>query len=447
MKLFLYLFYHSVRNLVLLAFRIFYRKTAFFHRDRLKVNGPTVVVSNHPSTMTDPLNVAARMNTMVHFLANGGLFQHWFSNWFFSTFYCIPIERPVDAGKRKINNAESFARCDEFLSGGGCLYIAPEGGSHIERRLQRLKTGTARIALSAENKNNFKLGLVIRPVGLDYSDQTRFRNDVVVNPGEVICVADYEQAYREDPIAAVRQLTADLTEQLEALVIHTQDDQEDKWLRELEAIQQAFEPLDIKAHFTRTCQTLNQLQSFRQTGREFENWKNDLEKLQTKLKEQGTDHLSLYEARQENLLNKNRQGLLALILGFPLFLYGWINNWLANATLGYLAEWLKPPKLYIGYQSTIKLMGSLVFYPLFYGLQFYLVQRLGGNGWLTLAYALLLFPTGIFAWRYRARWQAWRKGRNLLTWQAKASSEVKSGMAMQEGIMNRLQQAEVKAVE
>ena len=445
-KLFLYSFYHSVKNLILVAFRIFYRKTVFIRRDRLRVDRPTILVTNHPSTMTDPLNAAARMNTMVHFLANAGMFQHWFSNWFFSTFYCIPIGRSIDkTGKRKVDNEDSFARCDDFLTGGGCLYIAPEGGSHFERRLQRLKTGTARIALSAENKNDFQLGLVLRPVGLAYSAQTDFRSDVLVNSGAVLRVADYEQSYREDPIEAVQQLTADLTERLRDLVIHTQDDEEDTTLRQVEAIQQASEPLDWESHVHRTRETLKRLQQLRREKETYANWRERLTQLETALTERGSDYRSLHDAGQGVLRASNRRRALALILGLPLFLYGWINNYLANAIPGFLAQWSMPPRLYIGYQSTVKLMSALIFYPLFYGIQLYLVQRWGGQWWLTALYLLSLYPTGIFAWRYRARWRTWRRAVRMLEWRGKAAETVDRWVATQRDLLSDLAQIKAEA--
>ena len=108
-----------------------------------------------------------RSNRQVAFLANASLFASSFANWFLSQ-YCVPIQRKTDVANKNVDNDKSFERCDAFLSNGGCLYIAPEGTSDMERRLRPIKTGTARIALSAEAKNAFQLGLKIIPVGLTY---------------------------------------------------------------------------------------------------------------------------------------------------------------------------------------------------------------------------------------------------------------------------------------
>ncbi len=435
MKLFLYLFYHSVRNLALFSFRIFYRKTVILQKEKWKIKQPTILVSNHPSTMTDPINVAGRFgDTMVHFLANASMFKHWFTNWFFNTFYCIPIERPKDVGGRKISNADSFAKCDAFLSGGGCLYIAPEGVSNLERRLQELKTGTARIALSAEAKNNFQLGLQILPVGLSYSAPTDFRSDVLMNIGEGIVVKPYEQAYAEDPVATVRRLTADLEKAMEALILHTADKTEDVLLAHIESIQQAAEPLEVSAHFFRTQQTLEQLQALRKTAAPtFQKLVEETKTLAETLVKNNTNQVALYAASKNNLAAEKNKNSATLLLGFPLFIFGYINHFLANYIPGLLARKIK---IYRGYQSTIKLFSGLVFYPLFYFSQAALVHHFFGEWWITLLYLLLLYPLALFTWSYLNRWSLWRAARQLEQWKKTAIEEVQKWIGVQQNILD-----------
>ena len=112
---------------------------------------------------------------------------------------------------------------------GGCLYIAPEGTSVMEYHLRPLKTGTARIALRAEAKNNFQLGLTILPIGLTYSAPTDFRSEVVVNVGKLIHVGDYQALFEEDSFKAARKITKDLQQKLADLVYNTENDDEEEF--------------------------------------------------------------------------------------------------------------------------------------------------------------------------------------------------------------------------
>ena len=103
----LYLFFNFVKGLVLIVCRLFYAKKYFINPAPLKkIKRPAIIVSNHPSTLMDPLNVSKEVNGIVFFLANAGMFKHWFSNWFFSTCYCIKIERKEDVGAKRMDETK-----------------------------------------------------------------------------------------------------------------------------------------------------------------------------------------------------------------------------------------------------------------------------------------------------------------------------------------------------
>lgn len=200
---------------------------------------PCIVVTNHPGTLLDPLNTAVRLDFPVHFLANASIFRNRFTNWFFNTFYCIPIERYQDTGGRPLDNAASFRRAVDHLSAGGSLYIAPEGTSYIDRHLRKIKTGTARIALEAEQSASFELGLTILPIGLNYRDPTVIRSELLVKFGDPIQVSEYGELQEADPVAAVQALTERIRQSLAMLMIDTQDATEEAHLKTLEALWRA----------------------------------------------------------------------------------------------------------------------------------------------------------------------------------------------------------------
>jgi len=194
------LVYGFAKFLVIASTRIFFSPIYQKGEERFnRKNRPTILSSNHPNTMLDCLNVAERIPwQMTHFLGNANMFQGKFANWFFTTFFVIPIQRKQDTGDRKFDNKKSFAKVNAFLESGGALFIAPEGGSNIARRLRPLKSGTARMALNAEYENDFQLGLGILPIGQNYTDQLSFRSQLFINVGEPIVVADYKDAYEKD---------------------------------------------------------------------------------------------------------------------------------------------------------------------------------------------------------------------------------------------------------
>ena len=119
-------------------------------------------------------------------------------------------------------NDDSFARCRAELAAGGALALFPEGVSHSDPQLRPLKTGAARIALSAEAEHDGKLGVTIVPVGLYYERKTMFRSSVLLAVGEPLAVAPLLADYRRDERAAVTALTETIDARLDEVVLQAE---------------------------------------------------------------------------------------------------------------------------------------------------------------------------------------------------------------------------------
>ena len=101
------------------------------------------------------------------------------------------------------------------MEGNNSLMLFPEGTSYHELKLRKIKTGGARIALSVEKKNNYDLGVRIIPIGLYYSNPSKFRSKIYVNTGGLIDVRDFKETYEKDEVAGVQALTRRIKESLE----------------------------------------------------------------------------------------------------------------------------------------------------------------------------------------------------------------------------------------
>lgn len=406
--------YPTLKGLVRLVFFIFFKETTILHPERLNFQGPTLLVSNHPNTLLDPLNVASRIPRRAYFLANAGLFKSAIGNWFFNTFYCIPIERPKDVNGKRIQNDQAFARCDEFLSGGGCLYIAPQGGSDMVRRVGKLKTGTARIGLSAESNNGFQLGLKIVPVGLNYSNPLKFRENVLLHVGEAIEISDYQDDFLKDGFLAAKKITTDLEESFSDLIIDTEDEAENQLLATLERIAKTDHSYSPKQAYAHAQATLHKIKIVRKNDPlHFDQLHQKAAIYQERIKR---FHLT-DEAVARPITSVSK--MLGLLLGFPFFLYGWVNNFLAAYIPAFVA---KNAGLYIGYTATIKIMLGLFTFPIFYGVQAWLLSLLGLPTWALIIYLISLPPLGLFAWNYLEQHNSWRAQQVAVRLKAKASA-------------------------
>ncbi len=393
--------YAFVWSLAFVTSKVFYSKYVTRNKKGFRIKNPTILVSNHPNTLYDPFMAAVPVNRFVHFLANAGLFEIPVLGSFLGSTYGIKVERRQDVDKDgvKLNNEHAFRFAEDFLTKGGCLYIAAEGGSDIPRRIRRFKTGSARIALSTEDKNDFKLGLEILIVGLNYEDQRNFRTSIFRNVGEPIKVADFEEVYRKDKFQAVEELTAAMQKRAQDLTIHTRDDEEDAFMRKLEEVTQTENSLPLDLAYDRTKKMIDNWQKLKDEKTvEANSFKSKVEQYFSFLqKNKIRDSIVIKTQKSSAKMNWVMRSIF-LILGFLPFLYGWVNNFLANYTPALINKKLK---LHPAYTSTVKILSGIFTYLIFYGLQVWVFKKYFTESWMTWAYLGSLVVTGLFAWWYK----------------------------------------------
>lgn len=381
MNIFLHLIYNFLKVLVLLVLRIFFRKIKFIHKERLRYTQPCILVSNHPNTLLDPLIPSAFAGKKVFFLANASLFKGAFSNWFFSTFYCIPVYRPQDKGYKPGKNENSFEKAENHLLKGGTLYVAPEGTSYIERRLRPIKTGTARIALQAAAREGFNSELRILPVGLNYEAQTRFWKNMLVHVGEAISVNGYQSLYEKDAFEAVKALTAELHSKMEALVISIPSVWESRLFR-------AWEKLFSNLH------GLSMAEQFYASKNQQEFLKQNPEAKTAFYDRLFTYHTFMFAHKLSDDAFQKKDKIWALLLLQILFLPLALAGILLHFPFFFFQLFLekKVSSLYIGYRSAWLVLSGLLFLPCMYGLENLALNTFTGwdNGWLLFTTAGLI---------------------------------------------------------
>lgn len=384
--------YEILKAIVKVSLRIYYSKTTFEHRERGYFKNPCIVISNHPSTVMDPLNAVAWIGPQVKFLANASLFKTRFTNWFFSTFYCIKVERYQDTGGKPLNNIKAFEMARKHLEEGKPLFVAPEGGSFPYRELRQIKTGFARIAFDAESSNDFNLGLTILPIGLNYEKPKHFRNEIFTKFGAHIYISDFQKDYEVDPKKAVRKLTDYVSEKLSELLIVTKSREEEELQRNLETILRTEKSLSPSEDLTRSQ---NLLQKMRFMEKENQS---AFEKFRTKT---NSYFEKLKNSKISNKTLKNRKvGLLeipVLIIGFPIFLIGFLTNFFPTFIPGQINKRFNKDE---SYDSTFKYVSGLVMFPLFYSLQIKLIEYLFEIDFNSLIYFTAFLLTGFFAEHY-----------------------------------------------
>ena len=89
---------------------------------------------------------------------------------------------------------------------------------------------------------------------------------------------------------------------------------------------------------------------------------------------------------------------LLMIIGYPAFAYGIVNNFLANYIPALINKKLK---LHAAYTSAVKILSGIFTYLIFYGLQIWVFKQFFTEGWMTWVYIFSLVVTGLFAWWFK----------------------------------------------
>jgi len=447
--------YDFLKFLLRLTVRVYFKRITIRNAELIPEGVPIIFAPNHPSAFMDPIIVATSIKTQVHFLAAGEAFANPIVAWLFKQLYMIPVYRPAIQPELAHKNLEVFDKCYHHLEKRGAMLIFPEGNSKTEPRLRKIKTGVARIALSVEARNNYKLGVLVVPVGLNYTNPHKFHSEVFVNIGKPIKVSEYFEQYIEDEYAGVSALTAHLQQRLERNSIFIKDAKFDRLIRHISIIykSQLKDEMGITVEerdkdFLVTKEIIEAVNHYQDIDpHRIEVLKAKMEvyfrkvrylKLSDRmLKPATTSHgnTAKWNQKQESsLLNT----LLFFILGFPLHAFGWINNIVPFKLTGLVTN---ISRVRVDFYGSVLLISGLFIYLFFYGLLITAVILLLGNWWLSLFYAALLPLSGLFTLSYVGRYRKAKGTWLLLSIFYKQSAHIATLIKEREEILEGLNEA------
>lgn len=248
------------------ALRWYYREVTIEGLEHVPADAPLLVVSNHPNQLVDALLVGTSLQRDVLFTGKAILLDHPALAFLMRRLPFVPLRRAHDE-RRKLEerqhaagaarggppehhdivappaerhhsdaatgagvppspdpsrNAASFAAIHDALARRQAVLIFPEGISHHQPQLAPIKTGAARIALSARDERGIH-DLRIVPVGLNFEDKGAPRTRVLVRIGAPIDVDAWRPAPGE---GAVDGLTRDIDEAMRAVTLNFATDAE-----------------------------------------------------------------------------------------------------------------------------------------------------------------------------------------------------------------------------
>jgi glycerol-3-phosphate O-acyltransferase/dihydroxyacetone phosphate acyltransferase len=239
-----------------LVTRVFFRQIEVVGLEHVPKTGPVLFAGNHPNSLIDPILIITTCGRKVHFAAKDALFKGRIMRAVLRGLGAVPIKRRDDhdgtreaspgkpqalpevkrAQTAPVDNDAAFAAMFQVLGEGGAIGIFPEGLSHDESQLARLKTGAARLALGGAQRTQQPIPIV--PCGLTFIHPKRFRSRVLVQFGPPVTVETARPSSPEE----VRELTSEIENAMRRLTINAPD-----WdtVRALDVVRRLYQPQEI----------------------------------------------------------------------------------------------------------------------------------------------------------------------------------------------------------
>jgi len=216
----------------------FFRRIEVVGIDNVPADGPAIFAGNHPNALMDGWLLTARCGRWpLRFLANAKLWKYRLLRPLLELSGAVPVYRREEHDG-DVDNQQAFRKIYEVLESGECVGIFPEGISHVESQLVKLKTGTARVALEVAARGDVNAPII--PCGLNYIHRHRFRSQVLIEFGDPIRIDDqWLERYRVNEQETVIQLTEALSAALRRVTVNAPD-----WrtLRLIQAARRLYKP-------------------------------------------------------------------------------------------------------------------------------------------------------------------------------------------------------------
>ncbi len=406
--------YRMLRSFLRLVTSVFFRNIEIVGRENIPTDGAVIFAGNHPNSLMDPVLVIAHSGRIVHFAAKDVLFRSRLLRFFLKNLGAVPIQRRKDHDG-PIDNSATFAALYQVLESGRAMGIFPEGISHMESQLSRLKTGTARIALDWFAQHEGKLPLTIVPVGLTYLHRHRFRSQVLLNFGEGIKMDEtWQKSYQEKPKDTVRELTDDLDVRMRALTINAPN-----WdvLRLMDTARRLYKPhgvhLDL-ASYAELTRRLSEGYLRAESEPVMQAMKEQVEAYQTRLDALGLeDHHLRKDIPIGSLFARLLGRVLSTLLLLPFAIPGMLLHAPVMMTAIVAGDHLTARKDVV---ATTKLISAILMIPVLYLILLFLLWQISSLK-AVIILAFVLPVTGFATIRLLEQQVAlWRSTRGLWRW-------------------------------
>ncbi len=398
--------YQLLRYFVSFYFRIFYKKVQITGMENVPNDCPIIFAPNHQNALMDALAIVCTIKKQPVFLARSDIFKNPVVAVVLRFLRMLPVFRMRDGFEQLRENDEVFDRVIAVLRNKGAIGIMPEGNHGDKKMLRPLKKGILRIVFQAEQGSEFNLNLKIVPVGIEFDNYTSFRSKIFINFGKPIDFKHLFADYRDNPQLALNKAKDFLADHLRLYMIDIRNEENyslflNLWKIAGEKFENILENSGKKFsnHFyggKKLSEVINRLHN---TDSEFlKSLGGKVEKYSGKLHQNGLKISSVSKFPKNKL--KLGSKFLGLVLLLPVWIYSLITSSVPWLVIRSVTSSIEDAQ----FISSFKFVLSLVLFPLFYLLQFFIFLFVAGF-FPALIFLITLPFAGFIAWAYLKWWK------------------------------------------
>lgn len=375
---------------------VFYRKVIVLGRENIKPNDHVIFAPNHQNALMDALAVLFTHKGQPIFLARADIFKKKSIASILYFLKILPVYRIRDGFSSVKGNDEIFAKTIDVLKNKNGLVILPEGDHVGFRRLRQLKKGICRVAFQSDEATGFNLKIKIIPVGLEFSNYSRFRQVLTVAYGKPIEVSEFFDLYKVSPERALNALRSRLSDEMKGIMVHIESEEDYEAIDELRSMINGRFSDDIRFPKLLRDRILNNKVNLLKSSDPslYKRICSLSIKVKEKAKELNTDYRLL--EKKKHPIGWLIAGMVGIILTFPLFIYGNIFNLTFLEIPNLQIRKIKDPQFHSSIRYGISLALAFVFLPAYLILSLFIFS----SWWLGLLIFLTLPLSGLFAWNY-----------------------------------------------
>lgn len=375
---------------------VFYRRVIVSGRENINPDHHLIFAPNHQNALMDALAVLFTHKGQPIFLARADIFKRKSIAAILYFLKILPVYRIRDGFSSLKGNDEIFLKTIDVFKNKNGLVILPEGDHSGFRRLRQLKKGICRVAFQSDEATGFNLKVKIIPVGLEFSNYSRYRQVLTVVYGKPIEVSEYYSLYKESPERALNELRARLSREMKDNMIHIESEQDYEAIDELRGMINGRFSDDVRfPKFFRDRILISKLNLLKSSDQSLYEKICSLS-LQVKKKAAmlRTDYRLL--EKKKHPIGWLIAGMIGIVITFPLFIYGNIFNLTFLEIPNLQVRKTKDPQFHSSIRYGISLVLAFVFLPMYLILSLIIFSP----WWLGLLIFLTLPLSGLFAWNY-----------------------------------------------